>query len=115
MSLFSILYFEGMTMTMPGFGGFGVKSVPQTWTDRVIPGIVSGSCRGDGPVQCVTTCQSDGGCEVKIVNGPPGKLSGSCFPPDFGGSCTGIPDQCVRGSQIAQQCGSPCKAGTRNV
>ena len=102
-------------MTMPGFGGFGVKSVPQTWTDRVIPGIVSGSCRGDGPVQCVTTCQSEGGCEVKIVKGPHcTPYGGSCFPDyPFSGSCSGIPDQCFLGSHIAQQCGSPCQAGTR--
>ena len=27
----------------------------------------------DGPIQCVTTCKSNGGCKVAIVNGPPGK------------------------------------------
>merc|ERR1712038_65152 len=66
-------------------------------------------------VQCQTTCKSNGSCKVKIINGPPGSLSGSCFPPDFGGSCSGIPSQCQRGSNIAQQCGTPCQAGTRNA
>ena len=68
-----------------------------------------------GQTQCVTTCESNGSCKVKIVNGPPGKLAGSCFPPLFGGSCSGIPEKCTRGSKIDTQCGSPCKAGTRNV
>merc|ERR1711971_1303737 len=63
---------------------------------------------GGGQTQCVTTCQSNGGCKVKIVNGPPGKSSGSCFPPSFGGDCLGIPDKCTRGSKISTQCGSPC-------
>merc|ERR1712062_411685 len=39
---------------------------------------------GGGNIQCQTTCQSNGSCKVKIINGPPGPLSGSCFPPDFG-------------------------------
>ena len=69
----------------------------------------------NGQVQCVTTCNSNGGCSVKIVNGPPGKSSGSCFPPDFKGRCSGIPDLCARGNHISTQCGSPCQAGTRNV
>ena len=68
-----------------------------------------------GQAQCVTTCNSNGGCSVKIVNGPPGKSSGSCFPPDFKGRCSGIPDLCARGNHISTQCGSPCQAGTRNV
>merc|ERR1712223_1502546 len=61
---------------------------------------------GSGNIQCQTTCQSNGSCKVKIINGQPGPLSGSCFPPDFGGSCSGIPSQCQRGSNIAQQCGT---------
>ena len=28
-----------------------------------------------GQTQCVTTCESNGSCKVKIVNGPPGKLA----------------------------------------
>merc|ERR1712110_851152 len=70
---------------------------------------------GGGQTRCVTTCQSNGGCRVEIVNGPPGKKSGSCFPPSFRGECSGIPDKCKRGTKISTQCGSPCKAGTRNV
>ena len=75
----------------------------------------SGSRVSNGQAQCVTTCNSNGGCSVKIVNGPPGKSSGSCFPPDFKGRCSGIPDLCARGNHISTQCGSPCEAGTRNV
>ena len=44
-----------------------------------------------------------------------GKRQGTCFPPNFRGECFGIPDLCVLGTNIAQQCGSPCRAGTRNV
>ena len=69
----------------------------------------------DGPIQCVTTCKSNGGCKVAIVNGPPGKRQGSCFPPKFHGECYGIPDLCAIGTSIEQQCGSPCQEGTRNV
>merc|ERR1712087_807736 len=101
-------------MTMPGFGGFGGFNTNKHNSARLIPPWVSGSSRGDRPGQCVTTCQSSGGCEVKIVNGPSGKLSGSCFPPYFGGRCSGIPDQCVRGSRFAQQCGSKCGSGGGN-
>ena len=75
----------------------------------------SGSRVSNGQAQCVTTCNSNGGCSVKIVNGPPGKSSGSCFPPDFKGRCSGIPDLCARGNHISTQCGSPCQAGTRNI
>ena len=54
---------------------------------------------------------------VKNGRGPPGILAGSLFPPLFGGSCSGIPEKCTRGSKIDTQCGSPTlfKAGTRNV
>jgi len=68
-----------------------------------------------GNIKCQTTCESNGSCKVKMINGPTGRLSGSCFPPGFGGSCSGIPRQCQRGSNIAQQCGTPCQAGTRNA
>merc|ERR1711988_348389 len=36
---------------------------------------------GGGNAKCQTTCESNGSCIVKIINGPPGALSGSCFPP----------------------------------
>jgi hypothetical protein len=75
----------------------------------------SGTRVSNGQAQCVTTCTSNGGCSVRIVNGPPGKSSGSCFPPDFNGKCSGIPDLCARGNNISTQCGSPCEADTRNV
>ena len=46
--------------------------------------------------QCDYECQSSGGCNVKYT-GPPrgGPTSGSCFPPLFGGSCTGTPPECL--------------------
>merc|ERR1712008_412824 len=89
-------------------------SIP--WYPSGTSNIVSGGSSGSsGQTQCVTTCESNGSCKVKIVNGPPGKLAGSCFPPLFGGRCSGIPDKCTKGSKISAQCGSPCKAGTRSV
>ena len=44
---------------------------------------------------CDYKCNSNGGCTVKYV-GPPraGKVSGSCFPESFGGSCSGTPREC---------------------
>ena len=66
--------------------------------------------QGIGTAQCVTRCSSNGGCSVKIVNGPAsGKVSGSCFPPSFGGSCSGIPEICKFGNHVSTQCGSPCQ------
>ena len=63
-----------------------------------------------GTAQCVTRCSSNGGCSVKIVNGPAsGKVSGSCFPPSFGGSCSGVPEICKFGNHVSTQCGSPCQ------
>ena len=76
-------------------------------------------CKDSGSnsqAQCVTICNSSGSCKVKIVNvSPGGKLSGSCYPESFGGTCFEIPDQCTRGHDISTQCGSPCKEETRNV
>merc|ERR1719367_1554096 len=66
-------------------------------------------------VQCVTTCKPNGGCNVEMRNGPPGKLQGFCWPPSFGGECSDIPKQCSIGDKIETQCGSPCKEGTRYV
>ena len=44
---------------------------------------------------CDYKCNANGGCTVKYV-GPPraGKISGSCFPQSFGGSCSGTPREC---------------------
>ena len=46
--------------------------------------------------ECQYTCRPSGGCRVQYV-GPPrgGPTLGSCFPPDFGGSCTGTPPECL--------------------
>ena len=46
--------------------------------------------------QCDYECQSTGGCNVRYT-GPPrgGPTSGSCFPPLFGGSCSGTPPECL--------------------
>ena len=63
----------------------------------------------------MTTCEPDGSCKVKIVNGPPGNSQGSCFSPFFKGVCYGIPNLCSIGTHVEQQCGSPCQEGTRNV
>jgi hypothetical protein len=49
-----------------------------------------------GDDKCIYTCRIDKGCSVKISSNHPinGPISGSCFPPSFGGSCSGIPDDC---------------------
>ena len=46
--------------------------------------------------QCDYECQPTGGCNVRYT-GPPrgGPTSGSCFPPLFGGSCSGTPPECL--------------------
>merc|ERR1712150_347026 len=53
----------------------------------------SGGSKSD--TNCRYECQSNGGCKVTYI-GPsrPGKLSGSCFPASFGGSCSGTPQEC---------------------
>ena len=44
---------------------------------------------------CNYRCGNDGGCEVHYT-GPPrrGQIMGSCFPPSYGGSCSGTPREC---------------------
>ena len=44
---------------------------------------------------CKYECQGNRGCMVTYI-GPsrPGKVSGSCFPASFGGSCSGTPPEC---------------------
>ena len=46
--------------------------------------------------ECKYTCRNDKGCSVKISSNKPinGHVMGSCFPPSFGGSCSGIPESC---------------------
>ena len=58
----------------------------------------------DGDDKCIYTCRKDKGCSVKISSNHPisGPIVGSCFPPSFGGSCSGIPDDC-------SECLSVCK------
>jgi len=48
-----------------------------------------------GSRNCDYTCERNGGCKVTYV-GPPraGRTQGSCFPRDFGGSCSGTPREC---------------------
>ena len=45
---------------------------------------------------CIYSCQSNGGCSVKIQSDKPisGNTLGSCFSPSFGGACSGIPEKC---------------------
>ena len=50
---------------------------------------------------CDYQCKSNGGCTATYV-GPsrPGKHAGSCFPDDFGGSCSGTPNECQNCNQV---------------
>ena len=81
-------------------------------------GLNHGLNSGLNQVRCITTCQLDGGCQVRIQNwqqvGTFG-VSGSCFSSRFGGSCSGIPNPCFLGNHISQQCGTPCISGSRNI
>ena len=46
--------------------------------------------------ECSYSCRPSGGCRVQYVGAPRGGPTlGSCFPPDFGGSCTGTPPECL--------------------
>merc|ERR1712037_317946 len=49
----------------------------------------SGSRPSGGSRNCDYRCTSGGGCEVSF-----GGTLGSCFPRDFGGSCSGTPREC---------------------
>ena len=81
-------------------------------------GLNTGLNSGLNQAQCITTCKLDGGCQVRIQNWQQVgtfEVSGSCFSPRFGGSCTGIPQPCFLGHHISQQCGTPCRSGTINI
>merc|ERR1712156_1229748 len=52
-------------------------------------GSSSGSRVSGGSSNCDYRCTNGGGCEVSF-----GGTMGSCFPRDFGGSCSGTPRQC---------------------
>lgn len=58
----------------------------------------------DDDTTCFYDCQDNGGCSVKIQSSFPisGNTLGSCFSPDFGGQCTGIPERC-------ENCNSQCQ------
>ena len=50
---------------------------------------------------CDYQCQSNGGCTATYVGrSRPGKHQGSCFPDDFGGSCSGTPNECRNCNQV---------------
>jgi len=45
---------------------------------------------------CRHICLKGGSCRVEYIGPPrPGATSGSCFSPDFGGSCSGTPPECL--------------------
>ncbi|XP_059086443.1 uncharacterized protein LOC131883108 isoform X1 [Tigriopus californicus] len=50
----------------------------------------------DTPEECIYTCQDSGGCSVKFASIVffSGSVLGSCFPPSFGGECSGTPEKC---------------------
>ena len=50
---------------------------------------------GAGAELCRYSCTEGGGCSVQYT-GPPrsGPTLGSCFPPSFGGACSGVPPEC---------------------
>ena len=45
---------------------------------------------------CIHRCKKNGGCSVRIKSNVmiSGAVLGSCFPPLFGGECSGIPKDC---------------------
>ena len=50
---------------------------------------------------CDYQCQSNGGCTATYVGrSRPGKHQGSCFPDEFGGSCSGTPNECHNCNQV---------------
>ena len=46
--------------------------------------------------QCLYSCKENRGCSVQIfsIKLRSGSTKGSCFPPSFGGACSGIPKGC---------------------
>lgn len=55
--------------------------------------------------RCIYTCKRNKGCSVKIETNRliDGAVSGSCFPPSFGGSCSGTPKDCVKCSDMCTE------------
>ena len=64
---------------------------------------------------CSYACTDTGGCNVQFT-GPPrgGPTFGSCFPASFGGSCNGIPPECMDCNQVLE-CSAQNKDGEINV
>ena len=50
----------------------------------------------EGPDQCIYACKQNGGCSVTFstLSFFSGSIMGSCFPPSFGGDCSGTPEKC---------------------
>ncbi len=67
---------------------------------QLLPG---GSTKSDRDT-CRYTCKTDGGCSVRFSSPRifSGSVLGSCFPPDFGGRCSGRPDKCF---DCKERCG----------
>ena len=64
---------------------------------------------------CSYACTDTGGCNVQFT-GPPrgGPTFGSCFPASFGGSCNGIPPECMDCNKVLE-CSVQNKEGEINV
>ena len=54
---------------------------------------------------CIHECKENGGCSVKLETKRriSGAVMGSCFPPDFGGSCSGIPELCTACNEVCTE------------
>ena len=68
----------------------------------------------DGKLQvtkddCQYTCKDDEGCTTTYSPKGTyyGKTKGSCFPQDFGGACSGIPENCEACNEVVD-----CKSGS---
>ena len=51
-----------------------------------------------GQGTCEYYCNVDGGCKVRFIpsrEGYSGNIQGYCYPPNFGGNCSGIPIYCT--------------------
>ena len=79
--------------------------------------VTNGDCQytckdngGNGQVtksSCQYTCEANGSCRSRYSGGG----SGSCFPPEFGGKCVGIPDNCQNCNEVVD-CQSEIETGS---
>ena len=98
---FNILYFSLFIFSKVCFGagpsssGSGSSSSSGGKKQTKQPQIYVNPSGSKSDRNCRYDCQSNGGCQVTYI-GPPraGQTSGSCFPDDFGGSCSGTPREC---------------------